>query len=75
MNNHNVIGCQTTSDKIQEQIRSNTERIMNFCTKESDEATFMGFEKQLMVLVFQLGCLFFSYFWFTGMKRWIIPSG
>ncbi len=62
MNNHNVIGCQTTSDKIQEQIRSNTERIMDFCTKENDDATFMGFEKQLMVLVFQLGCLFFQLF-------------
>jgi hypothetical protein len=61
-NDQGVTGCHTTSDEIKDQIRSNVECIMGFCTEESSDATSQAFEKHLLVLVFQLGCLFFQLF-------------
>jgi hypothetical protein len=35
---------------------------MGFCTEESNDATSQSFENHLLVLVFQLGCIFFQLF-------------
>lgn len=60
--NQDIAEDQVNSDEIKEQIRSKSESIIDFCTQDHDGITFYYFEKELMALVYQLGCLFFQLF-------------
>jgi hypothetical protein len=60
--NQNVEDVQLTSIEVKEQIRHKCENIIHFCTEDHDGTSFFYFEKQLIPLVYQLGCLFFQLF-------------
>jgi hypothetical protein len=57
-----IVEGPMVSGEIKTQIRSKSESIINFCTGDHDGATFHSVEKQLMMLVYELGCLFFQLF-------------
>lgn len=60
--NQNVADGQLTSDEVKDQIRYKCEDVIRFCTEDHEEASFFYFEKELLPLVYQLGCLFFQLF-------------
>jgi len=69
LKNQTIAEDQVTSDEIKEQIRSKSENIIDFCTKDHDGITFFCFEKDLINLVYQLGCLFFQLFLATRHEK------